>query len=274
MATLTDKEIKELVEKEGILFNPDTFNEECCKGSFYDLRIGKTAHSLTYGKDIDLTKEKLRVRPQEWVNISTEEFLIFDNGKEGDARSSIYCGRIYSKVGLISAGLSHISTTVDPGFRGNLRICVCNHGNKPIILERGKPLCKLEIEKLNVPPKRLYGRDYGHLQKPGAQLPKLANTDESWRPISPDKVTTQALEGAAYIYGEPYDTIIGMTLRLNSRLERIEDSKIEDFSGRLSSLEEWRNHAKFRTSVITPIIAAIIGGVIGLVGGYFMRFIG
>ena len=84
--------------------------------------------------------------------------------------------------------------------------------------------------------------------------------------MSPDDVTANNLRDIAHFYGEPYDTIIAMLMRLDHMLKRLEDLKLEDFSGRISSLEEWRDQAKFRITIGVSIITAIIG----VIGGYLI----
>ena len=52
-------------------------------------------------------------------------------------------GLIESKVSQVSKGLSHISTTVDPDWRGHLLIAVHNHAIEEVELKYGDTLCTI-----------------------------------------------------------------------------------------------------------------------------------
>ena len=58
-------------------------------------------------------------------------------------RNRILSGLIESKVSCVSKGLSHISTTVDPDWKGRLLIAIHNHSICPLKLEYGMAFCTL-----------------------------------------------------------------------------------------------------------------------------------
>ena len=52
--------------------------------------------------------------------------------------SSNYAGTLHSKVSYVSKGLGHISTTLDPGWAGQLLISISNPNNRSIDIQIGK----------------------------------------------------------------------------------------------------------------------------------------
>lgn len=249
VSTLTDKEIINLV-KQGRLIKKDTFKEANCNGVYYDLRVGHKAKMLKSQKEVEISeKEPLQILPLECVNIRTEEEIVKDN---------IHFGRIYSKTGLVSQGISHISTTIDPGFNGPLWITVCNHGYKTVKLNRGQVLCKLEFSRLIQSPEKIYGRDYGHHQD-ALERPPVTETVEEWDPTPLDNINQQLLDKIRSSR-PPFDVVIGKIFQL--------EEKIKLFEG----ISEDRKHT--RTIILTVIgafIAAIVGGVIPLIIPQYLK---
>jgi hypothetical protein len=60
-------------------------------------------------------------------------------------KSHKYSGFICSRVQMVSKGLSHISTTVDPDWRGKMLIAVHNHSSGNVKLKYGEKLCTMVI---------------------------------------------------------------------------------------------------------------------------------
>jgi deoxycytidine triphosphate deaminase len=102
----------------------------------YDLTIGKDHLSLTRQERITLERvgDELAFQPNETLLISTEEYI-------GLPKNRGMAGLIESKVSLVSLGLSHISTTLDPDYEGHLLIAITNHQSYPIKLKRGEAFC-------------------------------------------------------------------------------------------------------------------------------------
>lgn len=101
---LIDKEIISLVSQ-GKLIKHDTFDENNCNGVFYDLSVGNTAILINSQKHIEISNEKpLIINSQDCMKLCTEEEIIMDE---------FHFGRIYSKTGLTSEGMSNISTTIE-----------------------------------------------------------------------------------------------------------------------------------------------------------------
>jgi len=76
----------------------------------------------------------LPIQSGETVLISTEEYI-------GLPKNKTVAGIIESKVSIVSKGLSHVSTTLDPDWEGHLLIAVTNHQPHAIELRRGDPFC-------------------------------------------------------------------------------------------------------------------------------------
>nr|WP_199883662.1 hypothetical protein [Massilibacillus massiliensis] len=58
------------------------------------------------------------------------------------------CGTYHSKVKLVSKGLSHISTTLDPYFFGTSLIAVTNHSKKDIVIDVNDTFASLIFYKM------------------------------------------------------------------------------------------------------------------------------
>lgn len=57
------------------------------------------------------------IEPRDTALVISREYFIVPNN---------ICGNVYSRVSTVSAGLGHISTTIDPGWKGALLIAVSN----------------------------------------------------------------------------------------------------------------------------------------------------
>jgi len=132
MAMLSNEDIKKELGR-NILIHP--FISENLKGASLNLTASKLGWSIATGKSIyDSSNDQLVIPPDSTVCIETEE--------------SIYVadhigGTYHSRVSLVSAGLSHIGTTLDPGWVGSSLIAIHNHRNKPYELKVGDPFVTL-----------------------------------------------------------------------------------------------------------------------------------
>src|SRR5882762_8678147 len=114
---------------------PDT--KHCNAG--YDLRVGSIFRDhrnpdqrwQTLGSN-----DKIILLPGAAVIIQTEELVEFPKG----------CfGQIFPKVTLLDKGIANITSKVDPGFNGHLRITVFNHGKQLESLSRFQQFCSLNV---------------------------------------------------------------------------------------------------------------------------------
>jgi len=89
-------------------------------------------------------KEKIIIRSKEVALIETKE-IIYVSPRIG--------GTYHSKVGKVSKGLSHIGTTLDPGYIGTSLISVCNNNDSSIELDVGDTLVSVILYYLKTPTK-------------------------------------------------------------------------------------------------------------------------
>jgi len=141
MALLTDTDIKKIVvtdrkTKHGndkLLISP--YDEKCLTPVGYDLRIGSDYASRKFGKyDTLKENEEINIRSGDTILVKTLERI------EMPENLSI-SGLISSKVSIVTKGLTHISTTVDPDWKGNLLITISNVSNETVTLKYGQAFC-------------------------------------------------------------------------------------------------------------------------------------
>ncbi len=107
----------------------------------YDLRVGN-AYATTGIKGIKTLSENesIILPPCSTTLITTLEDIQMP-------RNRFYFALIESKVSKVSKGLSHISTTVDPDWSGNLLIAIHNHSSQKISLKYGEKFCTIIFAK-------------------------------------------------------------------------------------------------------------------------------
>ncbi|MES1022014.1 deoxycytidine deaminase [Gloeocapsa sp. BRSZ] len=133
----SDEDIKEELDK-GITINP--FKPEYLTPIGYDLRVGEFGFSWKTHKKIEIQKEKLLIEPDDTVVIQTYESVKL---------SKQFGATIHSMVTqVVRRGLSHISTTIDPGWSGTLLVSVHNYRASAIELEFGEPFCTVCFYKM------------------------------------------------------------------------------------------------------------------------------
>jgi len=59
------------------------------------------------------------------------------------------CGTYHSRVSMVSKGLGHISTTLDPGYYGASLISIINNAEKPIEIMVGEPIVSIMFSYVN-----------------------------------------------------------------------------------------------------------------------------
>lgn len=127
MTALSDQDIKRELGK-NILIYP--FRSKNIKNASYNLTASKLAWSLQTKKSIHQKDQfdnekpgKLVIPPNTTVLIETLETIWV---------SPRICGTYHSKVALVSKGLGHIGTTLDPEYIGLSLITVHNHSDQDI----------------------------------------------------------------------------------------------------------------------------------------------
>jgi deoxycytidine triphosphate deaminase len=106
------------------------FSKSNLRGASYNLTASRLAWNLKDGKSLyDASTGKVVIPPQSTALIETNESIWV---------SSEIAGTYHSKVKLVSKGISHIGTTLDPEYIGSSLITVHNHSDEPIDLNAEK----------------------------------------------------------------------------------------------------------------------------------------
>jgi len=133
-AMCTDKEWS---DKDRIHIFP--YEEECLTPVGYDVRVGNQYASAIEAKLYRLAQnDKVVIKPQDTVLITTLENIEMPVSRKVSAF-------ITSKVSKVSKGLSHISTNIDPDWRGNLLIAIHNPSTRTVSLNHGEAFCTLNF---------------------------------------------------------------------------------------------------------------------------------
>jgi dCTP deaminase len=134
----SDEDIKKALEdyqnnpEEGLCIEP--FDKKYLTPVGYDLRVGIEGYSWKQKRIIPIEPDKpIQIEANDTVVIRTLESLTLSKKVSATIHS------IVSKV--IPKGLSHISTTIDPGWRGKLLISVHNNRDSSTELRFEEPLC-------------------------------------------------------------------------------------------------------------------------------------
>lgn len=142
---LSDTDIRNQIEERKN--NPDQgidiipFEKNCLTPVGYDLRVGIKGFSWKNKCEIDIQKQgKIEIEAKDTVVIETLESV--EISKEVSA--TIHA--MVSKV--IKYGLSHISTTIDPGWEGKLLISISNYRDSSVELYFEQPFCTVCFYKL------------------------------------------------------------------------------------------------------------------------------
>jgi deoxycytidine triphosphate deaminase len=123
MATLSNLDIEKEI---GINIYIYPFSKANLRGASYNLTASRLAWDIATKRSIyDSDSDKLLIPKQSSVLIETNESIWV---------SKKICGTYHSKVGLVSRGLSHIGTTLDPEYVGPSLIAIHNHSNQDVSL--------------------------------------------------------------------------------------------------------------------------------------------
>ncbi len=116
----------------GIAIEP--FNEDYLTPVGYDLRVGAKIFSWQQKSVINIReKGSFKIEPQDTVVIETLESITLSQEVGATVHSLV------SKV--IPEGLSYISTTIDPGWKGKLLISLHNYSDSSTLIEYEKKIC-------------------------------------------------------------------------------------------------------------------------------------
>jgi len=121
----------------------------------YDLRVGNLYSSAFKSDKFKLTKDdKIIIDPRDTVLITTLESINMPTDRSISAL-------ILSKVSKVSEGLSHISTTIDPDWKGPLLIAMNNHSKNKVELNCGDAFCTVVFFENKSPSTKKCGKEPG-----------------------------------------------------------------------------------------------------------------
>jgi len=133
---LSDKKILGLLGKKIYIW---PFNVNNVKGSTYNLTASPVAWSLKNSKLLLNDKNEIEIPAGDTALIQTDESIYVEKD---------ICGSYHSKVKLVSRGLGHIGTTLDPYFFGTSLIAVHNHTEKNQKIAVGETFVSLMLHKM------------------------------------------------------------------------------------------------------------------------------
>jgi len=145
---LSDVDIRAELGK-GISIEP--FEESFLTPVGYDLRVGTYAFSWKNAREIRVDEKPFTIAPHDTVLVETHESICL---------SKRFGGTVHSIVSFVSAhGLTHVSTTIDPGWEGKLLIQLHNYSERAIPLKFKEPLCTICFYKMESEAEKGHGRD-------------------------------------------------------------------------------------------------------------------
>lgn len=131
---LSDQGIRDRLDTREIVIGG--FKEDCLTPVGYDLRVGAKAFSWKKLCKIDVSdSDPLRIEPQDTVIIETFESIDLSRRVSG----TLHAMATHS----LRRGLSHISTTVDPGWTGKLLVSLHNNLDTCVELQVEETFCTI-----------------------------------------------------------------------------------------------------------------------------------
>ncbi|WP_053361366.1 hypothetical protein [Bacillus sp. FJAT-27251] len=134
---LSDVDIKKLLNKE-VVVHP--YKEENLTPLGYNLTPSDFVFSLSTEELINQEDGYYSIKPHDTVLVLTEESIWV---------SKRIAGTFHSKVGVVSSGFGHISTTLDPNWSGPLLISLNNPTKMTLKLAKNKTFITLIFYPLN-----------------------------------------------------------------------------------------------------------------------------
>jgi deoxycytidine triphosphate deaminase len=160
MSLLTDTDLKKIVfserewiDKSKLYIHP--FDNESLTPIGYDVRVGPQYASAIDAEIYQIGSDDIVIiKPRDIVLITTLEYI-------GMPNSRLISAFITSKVSNVSKGLSHISTNIDPDWKGPLLIAIHNPSQKTISLKYGARLCTINFIENKSPSTKECGKEPG-----------------------------------------------------------------------------------------------------------------
>ena len=189
MAILSDKDLKEIIEKENAVYTsrgPEVNMDLQLGPSSLDLRLGyefgfldtRSVKALDTRKmdDYDKIKNTRETTPEEGMVIHPGEFVLgstLESLKVPDNLVARIEGRSsYARLGLIPHAAAGF---VDPGFEGQITLEIQNLGNVPITIYPEDRICQVVFETMTSEAEDPYGEktDSKYMNQEGATGSRL-----------------------------------------------------------------------------------------------------
>jgi len=160
MGLLTDTDLTNLITDEKNWLDKNKlhifpYDPDCLTPVGYDVRVGPQYASSIDAKLYSLTPDdKVLIKPGDIVLITTLE----DIGMPQNRTISAF---ITSKVSKVSKGLSHISTNIDPDWKGPLLIALHNPSRNTVSLSYGEAFCTINFIENKTPACKDCGKEPG-----------------------------------------------------------------------------------------------------------------
>jgi deoxycytidine triphosphate deaminase len=140
MSLLTDTNLRDMialeqewVDKNKIYIYP--FSESNLTPVGYDLSVGDSYASAYKPGRVDIRDgDRVIIKPGDTALITTLE-------KIGMPQNRTVSALVLSKVSKVSKGLSNISTTIDPDWKGELLVAIHNHSRSSVSIGYGETFC-------------------------------------------------------------------------------------------------------------------------------------
>lgn len=252
------------------------FRKANLKGSSYNLTASKLAWDIKTKVSIyDKNQNRLIIQPNSTALIETNEAIWV---------SSKIAGTYHSKVALVSKGLSHIGTTLDPEYIGTSLIAVHNHSSDIVHLTpESETFVTLKLHYVNTAASVRAGNNPG---RPDVLLGfNISEEDKDWLDESfrntPDALKAKLIECSDFV--EILEQRKAVESRLQSKSKRRRKWIVANticslmffiplvVNGFISSKDQYKNQGWYEPVVNTAYGIAGIG-LLGLVTANYQLF--
>lgn len=169
---LSNIDIEHLMGKEIFIYPYKSNNAK--GGSTYNLTASCFAYYIDNNEKIyAVENNKIKIPPHTTVLIQTEESIYVTNR---------ICGSYHSKVSLVSKGLGHIGTTLDPMYFGTSKIAIQNTTDKEQTINVGQTFVSLMFYRTVSKANSRHDNGPGRQDVVAVDIDELQNVDH--KPIS------------------------------------------------------------------------------------------
>jgi deoxycytidine triphosphate deaminase len=206
MTVLSERDLKKFLGKDLIVY---PFRG---KESFRANKLCLTASQFVYSiSQNQLLQIERHLDGYDFVQLPAEDtVLVWTN--EALVLSKNLFGSVHSRVALVSQGIGHLGTTINPSWQGILCIALHNHSKKPVIIkvskseyESGETIAYIVFYKLSSASRSPYNLDNpGQLDViPGSNKPRVLvdwinDRSHRWRRGNKDAILEVLKESEEY----------------------------------------------------------------------------